>query len=73
MLIISASQVVLVVKRLSVNAGDADSISGSERSPERGHGNPLQCSCLENPMDRQRSLVGYGPQGHIESDTTEAT
>ena len=27
--------------------------------PERGHGNPLQYSCLENPMER--SLVGYGP------------
>ena len=36
--------------------------------PWRGHGNPLQCSCQENPMDRQ-SLVGYGPQGHKELDT----
>ena len=34
------------------NAGDADSISGSERSPGEGNGNPLQYSCLENPMDR---------------------
>ena len=31
---------------------DVDSIPGSERSPGRGHGNPLQYSCLENPMDR---------------------
>ena len=36
----------------------------------RGHGNPLQCSCLENPH-RQRSLVGYSPCGHKESNTTE--
>ena len=33
-------------------------------------GNPLQYSCLENPHG-QRSLVGYGPWGHKESDTTE--
>ena len=31
---------------------DACSIPGSGRSPEEGHGNPLQCSCLENPMGR---------------------
>ena len=33
-------------------AGDSDSIPGSGRSPGGGHGNPLQRSCLENPMDR---------------------
>ena len=32
---------------------------------------PLQCSCLENPMDRERSLVGYSPWGHKESHMTE--
>ena len=32
--------------------GDVGSIPGSERSPGGGHENPLQCSCLENPMDR---------------------
>ena len=32
---------------------DAGSILGSERSPGGGHGNPLQYSCLENPMDRE--------------------
>ena len=50
-----ASQVALVVKNLSGNAGsirDADSIPGSRRSPGEGHGNPLQYSCLEKPMDR---------------------
>ena len=34
------------------DAGDTGSIPGLERSPGVGHGNPLQCSCLENPMDR---------------------
>ena len=33
-------------------AGDAGSIPGSGRSPGGGYGNPLQYSCLENPMDR---------------------
>ena len=32
---------------------DASSIPGWGRSPGGGHGNPLQCSCLENPMDRE--------------------
>ena len=44
-----------VVKNLPVNAGDARSeglIPGSGRSPGEGHSNPLQYSCLENPMDR---------------------
>ena len=34
------------------NAGDPDSIPGLGRSPGEGNGNPLQYSCLENPMDR---------------------
>ena len=46
---------------------------GSGRSPGRGHGNPLQYSCLENSMDSEQSLAGYGPQGHRELDMTEAT
>ena len=48
-------QVVLVVKNLPANAGDIrDSglIPGLGRSPVEGNGNPLQYSCLENPMDR---------------------
>ena len=40
------------VKRLAYNAGDLGSIPGSGRSPGEGNGNPLQYSCLENPMDR---------------------
>ena len=50
-----ASRVVLVVKILPANAGDArdtGSIPGLGRSPGGGHGNPLQYLCLENPMDR---------------------
>ena len=41
-----------VVKNPSANEGDAGSIPGSGRSPGGGHGNPLQYSCLKNPMDR---------------------
>ena len=50
-----ASQVALVVKNPSANAGDVrdmGSIFGLGKSPEEGNGNPLQYSCLENPMDR---------------------
>ena len=39
-------------------------------SLEGRNGNPLQHSCLENPMDRE-GLAGYSPQGRKESDTTE--
>ena len=40
--------------------------------PGEGNGNPLQYSCLEIPMDRQRSLAGYiQSMGHKESDMTE--
>ena len=35
------------------DSGDASSIPGSGRSPEEGSSNPLQHSCLENPMDRE--------------------
>ena len=50
-----ASQLALVVKNLPANAGDvrnSGSIPGPGRSPGEGNGNPLQYSCLENPMDR---------------------
>ena len=39
------------VKASTCNAGDLGSIPGSGRSPGEGNGNPLQYSCLENPMD----------------------
>ena len=65
-----ASQGVLVVKNLPVNAGDVGSDPALGRSLGGGHGNPLQYSCLKNPHE-QRSLVGCSPWGHKESDTTE--
>ena len=39
-------------KESTCNAGDLGSIPGLGRSPGEGNGNPLQYSCLENPMDR---------------------
>ena len=51
------------------NAEDLGSIPGLGRSPGGGHGNPLQYSCQENPHG-QRSLVGFNPWGHKESDMT---
>ena len=50
-----SSQAVLVVKNPPADAGDIrdmGSSPGSGRSPGGGHGNPLQYSCLQNPMDR---------------------
>ena len=50
-----ASQVAVVVKNSPDNLGDtrnSDSIPGSGKSPGKGTGNPLQHSCLGNPMDR---------------------
>ena len=50
-----ASQAALGVKNLPASAadtGDSGSIPGSGRCPGGGHGDPLQCSCLENPVDR---------------------
>ena len=64
----------LVVKNPSAKAGDvrdADSVPGGGRCPEEGRGNPLPYSRLES--HGQRSLVGYSPWGHRESDMTEAT
>ena len=50
-----ASQVALMVKKLLASAGivrQAGSVPELGRFPEGGHGNPLQYSCLENPLDR---------------------
>ena len=55
LLSLRASQMTLVVKNLPANVGDprdVGSIPGSERSPGGGNGNPVQCSCLGNPMDK---------------------
>ena len=63
-----------MVKNLSANAGDIrdmGSIPESGRAPGGGHGNPLQYSCLENPVDREAWQVMI--HKIAESDTTEAT
>ena len=50
-----------VVKNPPVNAGDMGLILGLGRSAREGNGNPLQCSCLENPRDRGAwSAAVYG-------------
>ena len=49
------------------NAGDPSLIPGLRRSPREGNDNPLQYSCLENPMDRG----AWQPWGCKESHTTE--
>ena len=60
-----------MVKNHPANAGDRRdmvSIPGSGKSPGGGDGNPLH-SCLENPMDSQRSLAGYTLHGVAKSWT----
>ena len=57
-------------KETTYNAGDLGSIPGLGRFSGGRHGNPLQYSCLENSHG-QRSLVGYSPRAHKESDMTE--
>ena len=42
-----------VVKNLPANVGDMGSIPGSRKTPGEGNGNPIQYSCLGNPMDRE--------------------
>ena len=58
------------VKVSACNAGDLGSIPRSGRSPGEGNGNPLQYSCLENPMD-VGAWWAFSPRGQKESDTTE--
>ena len=53
--LLEASQMALVVKNPPANAGDIRDVGwipGLGKYPGEGHGNPLQYSCLENPMDR---------------------
>ena len=59
------------VKASACNAGDLGSIPGSGKSPGEGNGNPLQYSCLENPMDGGAWWAYISPWGRKESDTTE--
>ena len=69
----------LGVKNPPANAGDVRDmglILGSGKSPGGGHSNPLQCSCLENHMDREAWQVTVHlccASGRRESDTTEVT
>ena len=50
-----------VVKNLPANVGNLGLIPGSGRSPGEGNGNPLQYSCLGNPMDRGAwRAIGHG-------------
>ena len=62
-----ASLISQLVKNLPTNAGDPGSIPGLERSPGEGNGNPLQYSCLENPMGRaawQATVHGFTKVRH---------
>jgi len=52
MAVFGASLMFQRVKNLPANAGDMDLIPGLGRSPGEGNGNTLQCSCLENLLDR---------------------
>ena len=59
----------MALRKLPANAGDIRDVSstpGSGRSPGGGRGNPLQYSCLENPMDRGdwRAIVHGVAQSH---------
>ena len=56
-------------KESAYNVGDLGSIPGLGRYPGRGHGNPLQYSCLENPMNRGAWWATV--RGVAESDETE--
>ena len=59
-----------VVENPSANAEDLSSTPGPGKSPGEGNGNPLQYSCLENPMDRGARQATYSTWGHKQSDTT---
>ena len=67
-----------VGKESACTAGDLGSFSGSRRSPEEGNGNPLQYSCLKNPMKKKKKRIPWTEEpGRLqflwsqESDTIE--
>ena len=62
-----------VGKEIACSAGYPDPIPGSGRSPGEGNGNSLQCSCLENPMDRgacQATVHGVTRDRRFSDSTT---
>ena len=62
-----------MVKKTPANAGDKGSIPGLGRSPGEGNGNPLQYSCLGNPMDRgplQATVLGVTKESDIVTKPT---
>ena len=59
-----------MVKNPPANAGDVGQITGLQRSPGEGNGNPLQYF-LPGKSHGQRRLVGYSPYGNKESDVTK--
>ena len=63
-----------MVKNLAANAGDMGSIPGSGRAPVEGNGNPQQCSCLRNLIDRRdwQALVAKSRHGVAKSQTVLA-
>ena len=64
----------LALKNLPANAGGEGLIPGSGRSPGEGNGNPLQYSCLENPMDRGAwwvTVSGLAKSGTRLNNTTK--
>ena len=65
-----------MIKNLPAKAGDVRDtgvIPGSGRFPGGRHGNTLQYSCWENPIDRGAWQATYGPWGCKESERTEVT
>ena len=59
------------VKESACNAGDPSSIPGSGRSPGEGNGNPIQYSCLENPMNGEAWQATVHGVKKSHSDMTE--
>ena len=60
-----------MVKRLPTMRETRVRSLGREHPPGEGNGNPLQYSCLENPMDGGACSLCYSPWGRKESDMTE--
>ena len=71
-----AFQVALMVNNQPANTGDIRDVGlipGWGKIRWRWKWQPAQYCCLENPLDRGRSVVSYGPWGGKESDMTEAS